>query len=101
MPVNPQRISRRLLRRAALRAGMDGVQADYYSPILDRATLPPEHRQRPQPMPGLELQLDAQLDWIERELMAFVREFTPPVEPQPDPMVLHLDNAWYGPMDAH
>ncbi len=93
--------ARKLLRRGGLRVGLDVLPADYYSPILDPGTLPLEHWERPDPMPGVELDLDAQLAWLERELLPFVQELRVPVAPPADPLALHLDNPWYGPMDAH
>ena len=41
-------------------------------------------------MPGLELDLDAQLRMIQEQLLPLMAEFTPPPE-----------NPWYRPMDAH
>ena len=78
-----------LLRRAARGAGYDLVRADFYSPIANTSMLAPEIWERQAPMPGLELDLDAQLRLIEQRLLPHLGSFT------------HLENPMYGPMDAH
>jgi Methyltransferase domain len=83
-----------LVRRVAHRAGMAAVKADYYSPLVDPEALSPEVWNRPEPMPGLELNLDAQLAMIEQRLVPLIAEFAPAEG-------FRLDNPWYGPMDAH
>jgi hypothetical protein len=98
-----------LLRRMARRRlGLDVVRADFYSPIVDLEALPAGHWDRADPMPGLELDLERQLRLIDERLRPFLDEFRPPVHP-PAPLpgsngaapgVLHLDNPWYGPLDA-
>lgn len=90
----------KLLRRAGRRAGLQSVRADYYSPLVDLAALPPSIFSRPAPMPGLELDLDRQLAFVRRELMPFVAELNVPVDAPEGPFGLFLDNPWYGPLDA-
>jgi hypothetical protein len=94
--LNP--VAHNLLRRAAHRVGLDVVRANYYSPVVDARELPAESWDSPAPMPGLRLDLDAQLKMIDQRLSPFIAEFRPPVEQQAG---FWLDNPWYGPMDAH
>jgi hypothetical protein len=81
---------RAAVRRAARRAGLDTVRSGFYSPIVRPQTLAPAVWERPAPMPGLELDLDAQLRMIEQELVPLMAGFSAPPE-----------NPWYRPMDAH
>jgi Methyltransferase domain len=83
-------LARTAVRRAARRAGLDTVRADFYSPIVHPDALPAAVWEREAPMPGLELDLDAQLHMIEEQLMPLVDGFRPPPE-----------NPWYRPMDSH
>ena len=84
---------RRHARRVGSRLGLDVVAADHYSPILRPAEVSGDLWDRPDPMPGVELDLDAQLAWIESELTSLVAELQERDFP--------IDNGWYGPMDAH
>jgi predicted O-methyltransferase YrrM len=93
--------ARRLIRRAARRAGFDTVPSGFYSPIVDPDALPPAFWDTPDPMPGLELDLDRQLTFIADELSPYIGELDVPVAPGPDPQAIHLDNPYYGPFDAH
>lgn len=89
------------MSRAARRSGLDVTRSDFYSPLVDPAALRPEVFTEPDPMPGLELDLDGQLRFIETELLGFVSEFRPPLAAPGDPDGFHLDNPYYGPLDAH
>lgn len=92
-----------LLRRTAQRLHLDVVRADFNSPIVDTRALPTELWDRPAALHGLELDLERQMELIEGELRQFIDELRLPVSP-PAPgesFRLHLDNPWYGPMDAH
>lgn len=88
------------LRRVARRAGFHLVRANYYSPIPDTAALPDAAWDRPSPMPGLPLDLDAQVAMLERDLGAHLAEFRPPRDPPGDADGYHFDNPFYGPVDA-
>lgn len=79
---------------------MHVVRADYYSPIVDPSALPNSVWDRAAPMPGLALDLDAQLELL-RSWTSLLREFDPPLHPDPRRPGFFLDNGWYGPMDAH
>jgi hypothetical protein len=72
----------------ARRAGLATVRADFYSPLVDPSALPAEIWERASPMPGLELDLERQLELIERRLLPLIGDFQVP------------ENPWYGPMDA-
>jgi Methyltransferase domain len=78
----------RLVRRVARWAGLDAVRADFNSPVVDPSALPATIWERESPMPGLELDLDKQLEMIEQRLSRLIGDF----KAQPNP--------WYGPMDA-
>lgn len=77
------------------------MRADFNSPIVDTRKLAPEIWLEPAPLPGLELELERQLGVIEGRLLQYIAELDLPLRPRGDPSELHLDNAWYGPMDAH
>ncbi len=86
--------ARRLVRRVARRAGLQTVRADFNSPLVDPLTLSPETWERPAPMPGLNLDLDRQLEEIERRLARFFPELR-------DEGAFKLANPMYGALDAH
>jgi hypothetical protein len=81
---------RAAVRRIARRAGLDTVRSGFYSPIVRAGAVPLSVWEHQAPMPGLELDLDAQLRMIEEELLPLMDGFTAPPE-----------NPWYRPMDAH
>jgi hypothetical protein len=62
-------------RRAAERVGLQLVLKTYYSPIPDLSTIPEGVWQDPDPMRGIELDLDAQLEQIGKRLAAHIGEF--------------------------
>lgn len=66
-----------LARSAADRLGLQLVLKTYYSPIPDLRGLPPEIWSEPDPMRGIEFDLDTQVAFLEQELSAFLREFSP------------------------
>lgn len=79
----------RALRRLARRFGYHLLRATYYSPVADTGRLPAETWTEPSPMPGISLDLDAQLRWVAGHVTAL-----PPVAGF-DP-----DNQFYGVLDA-
>jgi predicted O-methyltransferase YrrM len=89
-----------LLRRSLRRVGLDAVRADFNSPVPDSRTLPPAVWEQPAAMPGLELDLDAQQQFIETALQPFIDEFTPPLSDD-GTGGFYLHNRWYGALDAH
>jgi predicted O-methyltransferase YrrM len=93
--------AQKLVRHIARRVGLDVVRSDFNSPIVDTRTLPPEIWEQPASLHGIELELERQLDVIEGPLLPFIADLDLPLHPRKDPSELHLDNPWYGPMDAH
>lgn len=83
------------------RLGFHVVRADFNSPIVDTRSIAPETWRRPGPLHGIELDLDRQLEMIEQQLLPFITELDVPLHADGDRATLHLDNPWYGPMDAH
>jgi len=66
-----------LARAAAERVGLQIVVKTFYSPIPDLRTVPLEVFTQPDPMWGIELDLDAQIGLLETELSHGLREFAP------------------------
>jgi hypothetical protein len=66
-----------LTRRFAERAGLQLVLKTYYSPIPDLSELPADIWDRPDPMRGIEFDLDTQLASLEQRLARFIVEFAP------------------------
>ncbi len=64
-----------LARRAAERAGFQLVLKTYYSPIPDLSTLPERIWEEADPMRGIELDLDAQLERLRDRLSGHIAEF--------------------------
>src|SRR5947209_2985380 len=88
---------RRRLISLARRVGYDVVARDHYSPVLDPDALPARSFEQAESMPGLELDLDAQLAFVEQQLLPLAAQLAVPLKGT----ALHLDNGWYGPLDAH
>jgi hypothetical protein len=65
-----------LTRRVADRAGMQLVLKTYYSPIPDVSALPPGIWDEPDPLRGIDFDLDAQVARV-RDLSGFTIEFAP------------------------
>jgi Methyltransferase domain len=64
-----------LARRAAERVGLQVVLKTYYSPIPDLATLPAQIWDEPDPLRGIQLDLDAQADRLGSRLSPHIAEF--------------------------
>jgi len=86
-----------LARRAARRAGFHLVRADFYSPIPDTDAVPASAWAEPSPMPGLDLDLDAQVALLEGPLAPLLAQFRPPRHAASG---YFFDNAMYGLIDA-
>lgn len=89
----------RSIERAGAGLGRDVVPRNIYSPV---PRVPPpawEGWRRRHPLPGLRLDLDRQLRYLERELGTYLREFRPPAAPG-QPGECHLDNRYYFRGDA-
>jgi hypothetical protein len=65
-----------LARRVAERAGLQVVLKTYYSPIPDLAALPADIWERRDPLRGIELDLDVQINRLEQSLAGLIAEFT-------------------------
>jgi|ERR1035441_2861107 hypothetical protein len=66
-----------LARRAAERVGLQVVLKTYYSPIPDLSTLPESVWQEPDPLRGIELDLDAQVEGLQSRLAPLMGELVP------------------------
>lgn len=97
-----------MLRAAGRGMGYAVVRRDFYSPLVETRTLPDDLWTRAAPTPGLDLDLDGQLAFLERRLSTLIAEFRPPLHAGRPPLQatnaptrFHLENPMYGPMDAH
>ena len=89
----------RALDRAAPSFGRDVVARNIYSPVPE---VPPpawEGWHRRHPLPGIEVDPDAQLRYLESELAPYLGEFRPPMTTS-KAREYHLDNGFYGAGDA-
>lgn len=98
MKIDREHLSR-LSRRAARRLGWHLVRADAYSPVVDAEALAPDAFTQAAPMPGLELDLDGQVERLQA-LEPQLRSWHPPRDPPGDDWGFHLHNPYYGPLDA-
>ena len=89
-----------LARRIGRRLGYDVLPASFYSPVPDTGALPQSVWDEPSPMPGVELDLEAQVEMLESELAEYLREFSPPADPPGNREGFYLTNPFYGPADA-
>jgi hypothetical protein len=89
----------RAATRIAARAGLDVVPRNYYSPVPDLDVLPGDHFARPQPMPGIDLDLPRQLALLETDLAPHIAAFPYP-RAEPAGGGFYLDNGNYETVDA-
>jgi hypothetical protein len=80
--------------------GYDLVRRNYYSPIPDLRRVPPDTFERKSELPGVRFDAPSGLTFIERELSTFLAEFKPPLKRTSDPRRFHVENTFYGPVDA-
>lgn len=90
----------RLLRRPVRRAGFDFELRSFYSPIPDLSAIDRQLWSEPSTLPGVDFDLEHQLEFIEAELVMFAKEFTPGRAPTGERQEYFLDNGLYGPGDA-
>ncbi len=90
----------RLVRRVLRRVGYHVVRADYYSPIPDVDAIPERVWSTPAAMPALRFDLDEQLDFVLTKLAPYLREFSPPADGPGNAEGFHLENPFYGSLDA-
>ncbi|HEY2327597.1 MAG TPA: class I SAM-dependent methyltransferase [Gaiellaceae bacterium] len=88
---------RRLLKALAARAGFDLIKRHYYSPIPDLQAIPSSFWSERSDLVGLQIDADAQLAFVQRELSAYLPEFS---RSKRDAGQFYLDNGTYGPGDA-
>ncbi len=81
------------------RLGHDVLRRSYYSPVVDLGLLTPRLWSEPRSTPGLEIDVDAQLAFLEQHLHPYLHEFHPPVHEQGRPG-FYLANGFYGSVDA-
>ena len=100
---DPRRRVRSAIVRAAApllgRAGFDLELADYYSPIPHADDRPESWWEQPSPLPGVRLDLPAQLSFVRTELEGYTQEFSPP-RTSHGKLSYHLDNGLFQGGDA-
>ena len=79
------------------RLGNRLLRSDPYSPVPDLEGIDWD---RPDPMPGVDLRLDASADFLERDLAEFIAEYAPPEGPPGTPHGYFTGNAMYGKVDG-
>jgi hypothetical protein len=89
----------RVLGRALRPIGFDLELSHYYSPIPHADDRPGEWWQEPSQMPGVEFDLDGQLEFVHRELARYIAEFRPPRNAV-SPYEFHLENGLFSGGDA-
>lgn len=94
----------RALRRIGLRIVRERdhhvIPRGYYAPVPEPDELTPEVWQRRSHLPGIELDLDAQVAFLRDELAPYVREWHPPREGEWGSGSFYLDNGMYQAGDA-
>lgn len=96
--------SRRIARLGADKTvgglGYELVRKTYYSPIPNLAELPPGVWDRRSDLPGVRFDVAAGLQLIHGELAALLSEYQPPLHSGGDARTFHLENGFYGSVDA-
>ena len=82
------------------RGRFDAVRHDYYSPLPDLASLPPDIWTRRSSLPGGGFDLESAACFLEQQLAAYVAELDPPHQRVAEPGVFYLDNLNYERVDA-
>ncbi|MGI8557685.1 MAG: class I SAM-dependent methyltransferase [Solirubrobacteraceae bacterium] len=80
--------------------GYDLVRKHYYSAIPDLGTIPADVWTRRSELRGLQLDNDAGLDFVQRELAPYLAEFAAPESVTEDPREFHFGNGFYDRVDA-
>ena len=88
------------LRPLAGALGYRLVEQHFYSPIPQLDSVPEDHWAEPRPHPGIALDLDRQLQFLQAELGPHLRAFHPPRQATGDPTQFHLDNSYYRTVEA-
>lgn len=82
------------------RGQFDFVRRDYYSPLPDLSALPPGFWERKSEVLGLDLEVDAGMAFIERDLAPYVAELDLPRDSPSRPGVFYLKNGCFESVDA-
>ncbi len=90
----------RLLARPIRRLGFDFELRSFYSPIPDLALIDESVWTDRSELPGIDLDLDAQLTYLEQELAPFIAEFSPPRGWTAEPTEFYLENGLFQAGDA-
>ena len=90
----------RALRRGAEAVGLQVVLKTFYSPIPELGRLPADWWDRVDDLPGIDLGLDRQLDFVEQRLTEPMAEFEPPAQATGDRFQYALDSPSYPGLDA-
>jgi hypothetical protein len=81
--------------------GLHILPVHYYSPVPDTRTLSAQRWSEPRLLPGVALNTDEALTWLETFMPKYWQECRSlATEPGPDPHQYHLDNSAYGRGDA-
>jgi hypothetical protein len=95
-----RRVAQRGLRPVARRLGFDVIERDYYSPVPRMEDLSPALWEKPSELRGINFDAGAQMEFLEQDLAAHILEYKPPNNPTGRPGEFHLENNFYGPVDA-
>jgi predicted O-methyltransferase YrrM len=90
----------RALTRPSRRLGFDLELRSFYSPIPDLTLLDGETWSHRSELPGIELDLDRQLGFVESELASLISEFRPPRAATADRTEFFLHNGLFQAGDA-
>jgi hypothetical protein len=88
------------VRATLRRLGFDLVRRHFYSPIPDPAEIPADVWSRESDLTAVEFDVAAGRDFVQRELAAFITEYSPPDGPTGDPHRFYLNNGFYESVDA-
>jgi hypothetical protein len=88
------------LRSIARRLGYDIVRADFNSPIPEIDRLAPSLWNDPPDMPGVDLRLEASLEFIRETLGSFIADYAPPDDPPGTAHGYHRYNPMYPLVDG-
>jgi predicted O-methyltransferase YrrM len=90
----------RLLRRPIRRLGFDFELRSFYSPIPNLSVLGDDVWSLRSELPGIEFDLDRQLEYVESELRPFFAEFSPPRRATGERTEFFLENGLFQAGDA-
>lgn len=109
MDLRQQPAIRAWWRRAGLRAaffwvarvlGYDVVKRHYYSEVPDLSQLPAGIWNTTSELTGVRFDVEAGMQFVQRELGRFMSEYRPPAAPTGNPREFYLENTLYEALDA-